>query len=181
MNDQGVTVVVVRTVKAGHESECEAWLHGVAEVAGRFPGHLGMTIFRPHRGSRDYTFVFRFETQAQLDAWDASPEREEWLEKSRSFTEKFTVHRHTGLETWFQHPDAHVLVPPRWKMVVVSWCVAFPLIQILSRTLGTISLHPLLRGALVGLAMVVMMTYAAMPAATRALRAWLYRPSSERQ
>lgn len=57
MHDQGVTVVVTRTIKAGREADYEAWLRGVAEVAGRFKGHLGMTVFRPRAGSRDYTFA----------------------------------------------------------------------------------------------------------------------------
>ncbi len=60
----------------------------------------------------------------------------------------------------------------------MTWAVAFPLIQILSSTLGSAlgGVHPLARGALIGLAMVLCMTYAAMPFATKALRRWLYPP-----
>lgn len=175
MSEPGVTVVVVRRVKPGYEQACEDWLHGVAKVATEFPGHLGITIFRPGKGSRDYTFAFRFATQAQLDAWERSPERAAWVERAQDFTEHAHVHRDTGLETWFAAPGAPVAMPPRWKMVVVTWCVAFPLIQVFARTLGALPLPPLVVGALVGLAMVSTMTYVAMPFVTRLLRRWLYR------
>src|SRR5262245_27381008 len=125
---EGVSVVVVRTVRTGLEQQCEAWMHGVSEVAARFPGHLGMTIFRPRPGSRDYTFVFRFDTVEHLEGWEKSVERDDWVKRAEQFTERVHVHKHTGLETWFASPDMPIVVPPRWKMVVVSWAVAFPLI-----------------------------------------------------
>ncbi len=67
-DDPGGTVVVVRTVRAGMEAKAEEWLHGVSQVATRLPGHLGITIFRPRAGSRDYTFVFRVDTDEHLHA-----------------------------------------------------------------------------------------------------------------
>jgi len=175
---EGVTVVVVRTVRAGNEQACEAWMHGVTEVATKFQGHMGVTIFRPRPGSRDYTFVFKFDTVENLERWERSAERADWVQRAEAFTERVHLHKHTGMETWFAAPDAPIAVPPRWKMVVVTWAVAFPLIQILSGTLGRalVDLPQLVAGALVGAAMVLTMTYAAMPFVTKALRRWLYPP-----
>ncbi|MGE5185887.1 MAG: antibiotic biosynthesis monooxygenase [Acidobacteriota bacterium] len=175
-DDPGVTVVVVRTVRSGMEANAEDWLHGVSQVATRVPGHLGITIFRPRGASRDYTFVFRFDTDEHLHAWETSAERREWVQRAEAFTERVTVYEHTGLETWFASPGSAIAVPPRWKMVCVTWAVAFPLIQILSSTLGPAlgGVHPIARGAVIGLAMVSCMTYAAMPWTTRVLRKWLY-------
>jgi uncharacterized protein len=177
---EGVTVVVVRTVRAGQEAECEAWMHGVSAVATQFPGHLGVTIFRPKPGARDYTFVFRFDTNEHLAGWEKSAERDDWVHRAEAFTERVTVHKLTGLETWFAAPGAPIAIPPRWKMVVVSWCVAFPLIQILTATLGkalaNAELPPIAVGAIAGLVMVLIMTYLAMPFVTKMLRAWLYPP-----
>jgi uncharacterized protein len=174
MSDYGVTIVVTRTVKPGMDAACEEWVHGVSEIATRFPGHLGITIFRPALGSRDYTCVFRFASEEQLGAWEKSPEREEWVRRADTFTERAQVVRHTGLETWFAAPGAPLAMPARWKMVVVTWCVAFPLIQVFSNTVGELPIHPLVRGGVVGLAMVLTMTYVAMPNVTRLLRRWLY-------
>lgn len=177
---EGVTVVVVRTVRPGCEAQCEEWMHGVSAVATEFPGHLGITIFRPRPGGRDYTFVFRFDTPDHLERWEKSAERDDWVHRAEAFTERVAVYKHTGLETWFAAPGAPIVVPPRWKMAIVTWCVAFPLIQLLSSTLGSAladaGVPALPRGAIFGLAMVVIMTYLAMPFVTKALRGWLYPP-----
>jgi uncharacterized protein len=177
-HDEGVTVVVVRTIRPGTEAECEAWMRGVGAVATKFAGHQGITIFRPRPGARDYTFVFRFDTTENLERWEKSPERADWVQRAEAFTERVMVHRHTGLETWFAAPGAAIAMPPRWKMVVVSWVVAFPLIQLLGETLGRVlvDLPKLLAGAIFGIVMVLIMTYAAMPLVTRWLSKWLYPP-----
>src|ERR1044071_2107143 len=165
-HDAGVTVVVTRTVRAGCEAECESWMHGVAAVATRFPGHQGITFFRPRPGSRNWTFVFRFDSVENLEGWERSAERRDWVTRAEAFTERIKVHQSSGLETWFANPDlgpAALAMPPRWKMVIVSWCVAFPLIQLLSATLApglaALGLPKLAVGALFGVAMVLVMTY----------------------
>lgn len=175
MNDQGVTIVVTRTIKAGREAEYEQWLRGFAEAAGRSPGHLGITVFRPRAGSRDYTFVGRFDSEANAAIWEKSPERAEWLARAADLAERVKVERTTGLEAWFAHPEAQLLVPPRWKMAIVTWFVAFPLIQIIAPAVGTLDIPAIARGALMVAGMVLAMTYFAMPTITRALRSWLYR------
>jgi len=177
--DDGITVVVVRTVKPGMDAECEAWMHGVSAVATGFPGHMGITIFRPRPGSRDYTFVFRFDSLEHLQGWEKSPERADWVQRAEAFTERVLVNRHTGLETWFAQPGAPIAIPPRWKMVVVTWAVAFPLIQLISAGFAVTlpdGVPAIARGGLMGLVMVLTMTYLAMPFVTRALRKWLYPP-----
>ena len=81
------------------------------------------------------------------------------------------------METWFALPGAGGLgAPPRWKMALVSWLVAFPLIQGLNASLGAwlTSLPAPLRGAAVGLALIALMTFVAMPLVSRALASWLY-------
>jgi antibiotic biosynthesis monooxygenase (ABM) superfamily enzyme len=176
--NEGVTVVVVRTVRTGQERACEEWMHGIATVTATFPGHLGVTIFRPRPGARDYTFVFRFDTVEHLERWERSPERADWVRRAEAFTERVELHKHTGLETWFASPDNAFTAPPRWKMVVVSWLVAFPTIELLLATVGSAlsGAHRLASGAIVTAAMCIVMTYAAMPLVTRAMRRWLYPP-----
>lgn len=175
MNDQGVTIVVTRTIKAGREAEYEQWLRGFAETAGRFPGHLGITVFRPRPGTRDYTFVGRFDSEANLAIWEKSPERKEWLARAAELAERVNVQRTIGLEAWFAHPEAPLLAPPRWKMAIVTWLVAFPLIQIIAPAVAVLDIPPIAHRALMVVGMVLLMTYLVMPAATRALRGWLFR------
>ena len=172
-------MLVARTARPGCERDLEAWVHGVGAAAGAWPGHLGLTVLRgsPPAGTRDYTLVFRFATVAQLQAWEASTDRAEWLRRVEPLVVRTELQRVSGLETWFTLPGGAVLVPPpRWKMAVISWAVAFPLIQLLGATLAPLlsPLPGLVRGALVGAAMVTAMTYWFMPLATRLAARWLY-------
>jgi antibiotic biosynthesis monooxygenase (ABM) superfamily enzyme len=178
--DPAVTVLVTRTVRAGCEADYEDWARGVADAAHAFPGHRGLHLVRPRDDSRVYTLVFRFDTAEQLAAWEASPERRLWVERAASLCTDVRVQRLTGLEGWFEAPSPGLAPPPRWKMAAVTFAVAFPTIQTLQAVLGP-PLAPLpapLRGAVVGLAMVLFMTYVAMPFVTRRLAGWLYPPRS---
>ncbi len=174
-----VTVVVTRTARPGCAEALETWLHGVGAAAEAFSGHLGLTVLRgaTRPTGRDYTLIFRFATTAELEAWERSDVRADWLRRAEPLVAASNLQRLTGLETWFTLPGGAVVSPPpRWKMALVSWCVAFPLVQALNLTLGPL-LVPLpapLRGALVGAAMVLAMTYGLMPLATRLVSKWLY-------
>ena len=75
----GVTVIVRRRILPGATEAFEGWLRGVIDVASGFDGHGGVEVIKPSAGSaqQDWVLVFRFAQQAQLDAWNASPERAE--------------------------------------------------------------------------------------------------------
>jgi antibiotic biosynthesis monooxygenase (ABM) superfamily enzyme len=175
--DGSVTIVVTRVVKPGRDRDYEAWLRGVVAVSATFPGHLGATVIRPGQGSRSWTLIFRFATQEQLDAWDRSPERAEWVARGEEMCEHTHLQRMTGLEGWFVLANGGAVAPPpRWKMVLVTFSVAFPTIQLLNATLVR-WLQPfpaIVRGIALGASMVLLMTYALMPLATRLLGRWLY-------
>jgi uncharacterized protein len=174
----GVTVAVTRRLRDGCDAAYEAWVHEAARVAGAFPGHLGVISLR-QPGSRDATLVFRFDSQAHLEDWDRSAQRTELVARAEALSERTARVDRTGLEAWFSLPEFdHLPAPPRWKMMLCSWATAFPILQVLDRTLGRYvlaSLPGLLRGALVGLSMIAVLTYVAMPFVTRQLAGWLYR------
>jgi antibiotic biosynthesis monooxygenase (ABM) superfamily enzyme len=178
-----VSVAVVRTVRAGREADYEAWLRRAIAAAQTFPGHLGADVLRPPPGGRQYLLLFRYGAMEQLLAWEQSDVRRALIAEVDALTEgPAQLTRASGMETWFTLPGGHALVPPpRWKMALVTWIVAFPLIQALTLTLGKVlaPLPALARGALVGAAMVLTMTYLLMPLVTRALAKWLYpKPSA---
>ncbi len=175
-SDPSVTVLVTRTVKEGREADYEAWVTGVSAVASAFSGHRGVHVVRPRDGSRVYTLVFRFDSAAQLEAWEASPERRVWVERVEDLCTDTRVQQLTGMEGWFEIPAPGLGPPPRWKMAVVTFGVAFPTIQTLQTLLLPLldPLPVLARGAVLGLAMVLFLTYVAMPFVTRRLSAWLY-------
>ncbi len=182
--DPSVTVVVTRTVRRGQEEAYERWIHGVGIAAHAFPGHQGLTVIRPRPGSREYSLVFRFDDVAHLRAWQHSPVCRDWVARADALCDRTEVQELSGLETWFTLPGGGTVAPPpRWKMAIVSWLVAFPILQALNLTLGP-WLQPLplpLRGALLGLAMILLMTYVAMPVVTRSLARWLYPARAAQQ
>lgn len=174
----GVSVVVARTVKPGREADYEAWLVRAIAAAREYPGHLGADVLRPAAGGRLYLLTFRFDSQAHLDAWESSSIRASLVSSVAALCEAdVDIRHHTGLETWFTLPGAQPAAPPpRWKMALVTWAVAFPLVQGLTTLLGPVlrELPALLRGALVAALMVTSMTWVLMPRVTKALARWLY-------
>jgi uncharacterized protein len=175
-----VTVVIHRTVKVGREKEYEELLKGVLKEAQAFPGHMGVTVMRPREGSREYTLVFRFDTVDNLRHWEESPERAGWIQRLAPVTEgEVRLEKLTGMETWFALPGATVRPPPRYKMAMVSWLAAFPLVQLLTGViLPRLDFMPVFaKGFVMSVTMIVMMTYVVMPQLTKLLSSWLYPPA----
>jgi antibiotic biosynthesis monooxygenase (ABM) superfamily enzyme len=177
--DGPVTTTVTRRVKPGHEPFYEEFLKGVVAAASRFPGHMGVEVFRPHStATGEYRTVYRFDTREHLRAWLDSVERAAWLERAEPHViGPMRTQFVTGLETWFTLPGRpDTPPPPPYKMALLTWITIFPLI-----TLVVIVLDPLLdeltlvpRLALTTAVTVPIMTWLAMPRVTRLLRGWLY-------
>ncbi len=135
---QPVTVIVHRKIKPGQAAAAEEWMHGVSDVLGNFPGALGVEVIRPHPGSPEYTYIYRFVDYDRLNAWHESEERQEWLHRSQSFmAEPPQYEEITGLEYWFTPPagsSAAHPAPKRWRQLIVSWVGLAPLSYLLSLT-----------------------------------------------
>ncbi len=177
-----VTSVVTRRVKPGHEHSYEQFLEGIIAAATRFPGHLGVEVFRPESASAgEYRVVYRFDTRDHLRAWLDSDEHAAWLERAEPHVIGPVRRQYlTGLETWFTDPGRPgAPPPPRYKMALLTWATIFPLI-----TLVVVVLNPMLIGLPLVLRLAIttgvtvpLMTWVVMPRATRLLRGWLYPDS----
>jgi antibiotic biosynthesis monooxygenase (ABM) superfamily enzyme len=178
-----VTTTVTRRVKPGHEPFYDQFLEGVIAAASRFPGHLGVEVFRPESAAAgEYRIVYRFDTGEHLRAWLDSDERAAWVERAEPHViGPMRTRFMTGLETWFTLPDSpNAPPPPAYKMALLTWITIFPLI-----TLVVIALDPLLekldlvpRLAVTTAVTVPIMTWLVMPRITRLLRSWLYPTES---
>jgi len=179
-----VTTTVVQHIQAGKEKEFEAWLHDIGQVAANFSGHEGMMVLTPSPGiPKRYTYIFRFDNYAHLRAWEESPERNSWVRKLQSMlaspVKKQVV---TGLEYWFQLPNNTKASPPlRYKMAVVTILTIFPLSVVVPGSMRPylLFLPPILRSLCYSVALVILMTYAAMPLATRLFSRWLFKRSNK--
>jgi uncharacterized protein len=175
-----VTVIVRRTVKAGREADYEQWVKDTTEDLKKFPGYMDITMIRPSTGpnkSKEYVLIIRFDTYEHVDAWEKSDVRNKWMEKAKDFTEQLSNTKVTGLEYWFPLPEIpKSAVPPRYKMATVTGLALYPL-SLIVNTIYTYLHLPVnlyLRGLIVTICMVSLMTYVVMPKMTSVFRNWLF-------
>ena len=173
-----ITTAVTRRVKPGHEAAYEEFLEGIIAAASRYPGHLGVEVFRPSAGDGEYRIIYRFDDRTDLRRWLDSDEHAAWLERAEPHViGPMRTSYLTGLETWFTLPDRPgAPPPPPYKMALLTWVTIFPLI-----TLVVLALEPVLTGlalvprlAITTAVTVPLMTWLVMPRVTRALRGWLF-------
>jgi antibiotic biosynthesis monooxygenase (ABM) superfamily enzyme len=176
--DGPVTTTITRRVKPGHEAAYEEFLEGMIAAASRFPGHLGVEVFRPDAPGGEYRIVYRFDSAEHLRRWLASDERAAWLERAEPHAIGPIRTRYlTGLESWFTLPARPgAPPPPPYKMALLTWITITPLI-----TGVVLALEPLLeefalvpRLAITTAVTVPLMTWVVMPRVTLLLRRWLF-------
>jgi uncharacterized protein len=187
-----VTVIVKRIAKKDKIKEFEEWLSGISKEVARQEGSMGIDIIRPSpnkdsKSKLEYVIIFRFNNYENLERWEKSPIRNEWLQKGRKLVESDPdVQKMTGLEFWFtpyfkdeSSPLIPLNPPPRYKMVIVT----IPVISILLLTLvpqihfltEMLSIPFPLRLVIALTITVLLMTYVIMPLLTRLLKPWLFK------
>lgn len=177
-----VTTSVVRRVRDGYRQRFVEWTDEGMELVNGFPGFLGGGWLRSSATSSDYHVVFRFESEADLDAWMRSDARRLWLRTGRPIADDVVMHRLSGVEGWFE-PQSNLThavkviggPPPRWKQALTIGG-AFYLVSLLVNSILTphlMELHVGLRTAVVVLICTPIMIYLVMPYLTRRLHRWL--------
>ena len=180
-----VTTSVTRHVDPSRTSEMLAWVQAGTSLAERFDGFLGSGWVRPSEDSPEWHMLYRFANADALSVWEASPQREWWLEAAQGRIEATRVERRTGIEGWFDEPStveatapAGPSAPPRWKQMVTIFLVFFPLSLaanvVLSHSPVSHWVLPL-RVLLTVLVMTPLMTYVLLPWITRKMAWWLQR------
>lgn len=179
-----VTVSVTRHVDPLRSSEMLAWVQAGTSLAEKFDGFLGSGWVRPSEDSADWHMLYRFADVTSLAAWEASPQREWWLEAAQGGVEEKGRERRTGIEGWFDEASsvesfsAAPAPPPRWKQMVIIFMGFFPLSLAVNYAVGHTPLvdWPLPSRVLVTiLVMTPLMTYVVLPWITRRMSWWLHR------
>jgi antibiotic biosynthesis monooxygenase (ABM) superfamily enzyme len=189
-NSNPVTVIVKRIAKKDKINEFEEWLSRISKEFSKQDGSMGIDIIRPTNSNKtksEYVIIFRFNTYDNLEKWEKSAIRNEWLQKSWELSEAhYDVQKLTGLEFWFtpylkdgSSSRVPINPPPRYKMVIVT----IPVISILLltlvpqiRVLTEMLSIPYVIGLVIAIIiLVLLMTYVIMPLLTKLLRSWLYK------
>lgn len=183
-----VTTSVTRHVDPSRTSEMLAWVQAGTSLAERFDGFLGSGWVRPSEDSPEWHMLYRFANADALAVWEASPQREWWLEAAQGRIEATRVERRTGIEGWFDEPatvqqtstaaSPAATPPPRWKQMVTIFLVFFPLSLAANFLVGHTPIVDWalpLRVLLTVLVMTPLMTYLLLPWITRKMAWWLHR------
>ena len=181
LRDPPVTVVIARRVKPRCKKAFEKFISGITASAMTFEGHLGANVFRPNSSAdNEYRIIFKFDRASNLQTWEESECRRQWLARAESLClEPARIRVITGLETWFTLPYPKPIVPPpRYKMATVTLLALFPAIQLAQLTLvpllELLPLPSLLRSLIITAILVLLMTYVLMPRMTKLFSRWLY-------
>jgi len=173
-----VTVFVARHVQPGNEVEFEDWAESLTRAASVFDGFLGAGLLRPGHVGEDWHVVYRFATAEALARWENSEIRARLLAEGEKVMATASVHRVTGLETWFALPGRTAPAPPRWKMFVVSGSVILTLQLILNVAAHGVApdLWLVPRVAAISITVTALMTWLVQPWVAHRLENWLYGP-----
>lgn len=177
--DPPVTVHISRRVRPGCEARFEVLMHAMLRSVHRAPGHMGASVFRPVDPAHpEYRVVFKFDRMSNLEAWEASPERQAYLAQMADLLVAPLDRTHvTGLEAWFTLPGQETAPPPnRHRVALVTWLGVY-----LIGMLFAVTLNPMIAPLPVPLRMLIhsslfvpVMLYGVLPHLTRLFRRFLY-------
>ncbi|MEA3095710.1 MAG: uncharacterized protein QOJ04_7052 [Caballeronia sp.] len=125
-----VSVVISTRIKPDREADYRAWELRIAAAQTKAPGFQGYRFEPPIRGVQDdWLSVLRFDSEANLEKWLASPERLQLLEEAKPFTEEFHARvARTGFEQWFQTAAGRSAAPPVWKQNLIVLLLLYPVV-----------------------------------------------------
>jgi uncharacterized protein len=174
-----VTVSITRRVDSTRLADVTHWVQSGVNLANAYEGFLGSGWVRAHADSDEWHMLYRFADADTLETWEASDDRAAWLYEGRELVEVSRVERRTGIEGWFDEPQAGVpAAPARWKQAVTIWLGFFPLSLAFTSLTGMFvpgwhSLWPLATVLITTLCLTPVMTYFLLPFVTRLLQPWL--------
>lgn len=170
-----IHVAITRRVRPGCEEEFQRALREFFQTSFSHEGVLGASLLMPPPGSdsREFGILRTFASEAERDAFYATPMFQAWEQRARQLTEGEPVYRQLhGLEAWFRSPH---IPPSRWKMAVVTLLGVYPVSLVIGLVLAP-PLHklPLALNAFVVSALIVAcLTWLVMPALTKLFHQWL--------
>src|SRR5437870_3170652 len=83
---KGATLVVSRRIKLGQEQGYDDWLRRVIQAARAFPGYMGVTTLMPQGVESDLRYlIWRFDSEANLDAWEKSDIRNALVDEVQNY------------------------------------------------------------------------------------------------
>jgi antibiotic biosynthesis monooxygenase (ABM) superfamily enzyme len=132
-----VSAVISTRVKSGREAEYLAWEHKIAAAQSKAPGLQGYRFEPAIPGvQEDFLAILRFDSEANLNNWLASPVRAALVDEAAPLTEEFHTRTvQTGFEQWFRETPGSG-PPAAWKMDAIVLLLLYPIVFLWSVWFG---------------------------------------------
>jgi uncharacterized protein len=129
-----VSAVISTHVKPGQETAYRAWEQRIAAAQSKAPGFQGYRFEPPVPGVQEHWLaILRFDTEANLQAWLDSPERQKLLGEATPFTEEFHARIvRSGFDQWFPVAADGKAPPAVWKLNMIVLLVLYPVVFLFS-------------------------------------------------
>lgn len=168
----------LRRVLPGREADYESQLKLLQQQVRGTVSYLGTEVV-PNSAEHEYVSIVRFDSLANLRAWEASGQRERWQVDLHGIVASDATIRHAeGLEFWFESPRPSVRAPSRHKMAVVLVVVVIALSMVLVPLVTHFAGNAprFIRVTIGAVLQVLLLNYVIMPPVTRFLASWLFPP-----
>jgi antibiotic biosynthesis monooxygenase (ABM) superfamily enzyme len=129
-----VSAVMSTHIKPGQEAAHRAWERRIAAAQSQAPGFQGYRFEPPIPGVQDHWLsIVRFDTEANLQAWLASPERQKLVTETGPFTAAFHVRiARTGFDQWFPATADSAPRPAAWQQNMLVLLLLYPVVFLFS-------------------------------------------------
>jgi uncharacterized protein len=179
-----VSAVISTRIRPGQEDAYRAWERRVAIAQTQAPGFQGYRLEPPVAGVQDdWLAIVRFDSEANLQLWLDSPERQTLLGEATGFVAEFHARiARTGFDQWFPVTAPGEPPAPVWKQNMLVLLMLYPVVFLFGLWIQT----PLLTGRaglpfavalfIGNVASVILLNY--LVPWTSARFAWWLRPAS---
>lgn len=131
-----VSAIISTRVKPGQEDAFLRWYRQVSALQARFEGFQGYKFEPPIPGVQDdWVTVLRFDTDAHLEAWLNSEQRQQILQEAGAFSQDTHLRKvRVGFESWlrFTGGQQEQSSPPSWKVNMLVLLALYPTVFLFS-------------------------------------------------
>ena len=178
-----VSIVISTRIRPGQEQAYRHWERRMAALQAKAPGFQGYRFEPPIPGLQEvWLSILRFDSDAHLQAWLGSPERQRMLAEAEGLTEGFHARTvRTGFDQWFPGGQEGGAQPAAWKQNMLVLLLLYPVVflfgllvhgPLLIRLIGL----PFAAALFIGNLVSVLLLSRLVPLAGRWLQWWL-RPA----
>jgi uncharacterized protein len=125
------SAVISTRVKPGHEAAYRSWERRIAAAQSKAAGFQGYRIEPPVPGVQEsWVAIVRFDSDASLDAWMKSPQRQSLLAEGERLSDEVRARIvRTGFDQWFSAgAKAGEATPPAWKQNMLVLLQLYPVV-----------------------------------------------------